>query len=153
MLEFNESLIAWNLQAADAREVIDVLAGKMHAQELVTADYGEQTWAREMIHPTGLPTKPFCIAFPHADAEGVHKSALGVAVLQQFVKFQNMADPDEELEVSLVFMLANSNPEEQIQTLRNLAVLFGQPDKLEELRNQATLQGVASWLRCELHLS
>jgi mannitol/fructose-specific phosphotransferase system IIA component (Ntr-type) len=50
-------------------------------------------------------------------------------------------------------MLANSNPEEQIQTLRNLAILFGQPDKLEELRNQATLQGVVSWLRCELHLS
>jgi PTS system galactitol-specific IIA component len=153
VLEFNESLIAWNLQAADAREVIHVLAGKMHTQELVAADYGEQTWAREIIHPTGLPTRPFCIAFPHADAAGVHKSALGVAVLQEFVKFQNMADPDEALDVSLVFMLANSNPEEQIQTLRNLAVLFGQPDKLEELRNQATLQGVASWLRCELHLS
>jgi PTS system galactitol-specific IIA component len=153
VLEFNESLIAWNLQAADAREVINVLAAKMHAQDLVAADYGEQTWAREIIHPTGLPTSPFCIAFPHADAEGVHKSALGVAVLQEFVKFQNMADPDEALEVRLVFMLANSNPEEQIQTLRNLAILFGQPDKLEELRNQATLQGVASWLRCELHLS
>ena len=153
MLEFNEFLIAFDLQAKDAREVIDLLAGNMHAQGLVAAEYGAQTWARELGHPTGLPTKPFCIAFPHADAEGVNRSALGVAVMRQPVKFQNMADPDESLDVMLVFMLANRDPQEQIQTLRNLAVLFGQPEKLIELRDQATLQGVESWLRRELRLS
>jgi galactitol PTS system EIIA component len=151
-LEFNESLIAFDLQAGVAKEVIDLLAGMMHAQGLVTAEYGAQTWARELHHPTGLPTRPFCIAFPHADAEGVHRSALGVAVMHQPVIFQNMADPDEDLEVSVVFMLANRDPEEQIQTLRNLAELFGQPDKLVALREQSTLQGVASWLRRELRL-
>jgi len=153
VLEFNENLIAFDLQAENAKEVIALLAGKMHAQGLVSAEYGAQTWAREMIHPTGLPTKPFCIAFPHADAEGVNRSALGVAVLRQPATFQNMADPDEGLDVRLVFMLANRDPEEQIQTLRNLAVLFGQPEKLIELRDQTTLRGVESWLRRELRLS
>ena len=152
MLEFNESLIAFDLQARNAKEVIDLLSGSMYAQGLVSAEYGAQTWARELEHPTGLPTKPFCIAFPHADAQGVNRSALGVAVMHQPVKFQNMADPDESLDVELIFMLANRDPEEQIQTLRNLAVLFGQPEKLVELRDQATLQGVASWLKRELHL-
>ena len=151
-LEFNESLIAFDLQAQDAREVIDLLAEKMHAQGLVITEYGAQTWERELHHPTGLPTKPFCIAFPHADAKGVHRSALGVAVMRQPVIFQNMADPDEGLEVSVVFMLANRDPGEQIQTLRNLAMLFGQPEKLVELREQSTLLGVASWLRRELRL-
>ena len=152
MLEFNETLIAFDLQANNARDVTDLLAGRMHAQGLVSAEYGAQTWAREMIHPTGLPTKPFCIAFPHADADGVSRSALGVAVLHEPVKFQNMADPEESLDVMLVFMLANRDPEEQIQTLRNLAVLFGQPEKLLELRDQSTLQGVESWLKRELRL-
>lgn len=152
MLEFNESLIAFDLQAKNAKEVIDLLSGSMYAQGLVSAEYGAQTWARELEHPTGLPTKPFCIAFPHADAQGVNRSALGVAVMHQPVKFQNMADPDESLDVELIFMLANRDPEEQIQTLRNLAVLFGQPEKLVELRNQVTLKGAASWLKRELHL-
>ena len=152
MLEFNESLIAFDLQAKDAREVIDLLAGKMHEQGLVVADYGTKTWTRETVHPTGLPTKPFCIAFPHADVDGVDRSALGVAILHEPVTFRNMADPDEGLDVMIVFMLANSNPEEQIQTLRNLAVLFGQPEKLVELRDQTALQGVESWLRRELRL-
>ena len=152
MLEFNESLIAFDLQAKNAKEVIDLLSGSMYAQGLVSAEYGAQTWARELEHPTGLPTKPFCIAFPHADAQGVNRSALGVAVMRQPVQFQNMADPDESLDVELIFMLANRDPEEQIQTLRNLAVLFGQPEKLVELRNQVTLKGAASWLKRELHL-
>ena len=153
MLTFNDSLIAFDLQAKDARDVIGVLAEKMHAQGLVAANYAEQTWLRELDHPTGLPTRPFCIAFPHADPDGVRQSALGVAVLHEPVTFQNMADPDEGLDVMLVFMLANRDPEEQIQTLRNLAVLFGQPEKLDELRNQTTLLEVESWLRRELRLS
>lgn len=152
MLEFNSSLVASDLRASDAQEVINLLAEKMRAQNLVSAEYGAQTWARELVHPTGLPTKPFCIAFPHADSEGVNRSALGVALLRQPVKFQNMADPDEALDVSIVLMLANRNPEEQIQTLRNLAMLFGQPEKLIELRDQTTPQGVEDWLRRELRL-
>lgn len=72
--------------------------------------------------------------------------------MRQPVTFQNMADPDEGLNVSVVFMLANRDPEEQIQTLRNLATLFGQPEKLVELREQSTLRGVESWLRRELRL-
>lgn len=153
MLEFNESLVAFDLQAKGAKEVIDLLADKLHVQDLVSAEYGAQTWAREMAHPTGLPTKPFCIAFPHADADGVNCSALAVAVLRQPVTFKNMADPDEGLDVMLVFMLANRNPEEQVQTLRNLAMLFGQPEKLVELRDQTIPQGVEDWLKRELRLN
>lgn len=49
-------------------------------------------------------------------------------------------------------MLANKNPEEQIQTLRNLALLFGQPEKLVALRGQVSLQAVEAWLKQELLL-
>ncbi len=153
MLEFNKSLVAFGLQAKDAKEVIVSLAQRLYEQGLVAVEYGAQTWAREELHPTGLPTKPFCIAFPHADADGVNQSSLAIAIMNQPVKFQNMADPEESLDVRMVFMLANRNPEEQIQTLRNLAMLFGQPEKLIELRDQTSLEGAESWLRRELRLS
>ena len=153
MLEFNETLIANNLEAANAREVIELLADRLHVAGMVSADYGAQTWAREQMHPTGLPTKPFCIAFPHADAQGVNRSALAVASMKQPVRFKNMVDPDEDLEVLLVFMLANRSPEEQIETLRNLASLFSQPEKLIILRDQPTPNEIVAWLRRELRLS
>lgn len=152
MLAFNESLIALNLEAPDCHAVIDVLASKLHAQGFVVEEYGQQTYQRELEHPTGLPTKPFCIAFPHADAQGVLASALALATLAKPVAFRNMGDPDEELPVSLVLMLANREPEEQIQTLRNLALLFSKPDKLVALRDQPTARDAAACLRAELHL-
>ena len=152
MLTFNKQLVALDLDAVDARTVIEVLAGKLHRQGLVVAEYGQQTYARELVHPTGLPTQPFCIAFPHADAEGVKESSLALAILSKPVVFKNMADPDDDLQVFLVLMLANRNPEEQIQTLRNLALLFGQPDKLVALRDQSTAEKAVTWLSGELHL-
>jgi PTS system galactitol-specific IIA component len=152
LLAFNESLVALNLEAADARSVIDLLAAKLHSQGLVAAEYGQQTYDRELEHPTGLPTRPFCIAFPHADAQGVHQSGLALATLVEPVAFKNMGDPDEELPVYLVLMLANRDPSEQVKTLRNLAVLFGKPDQLQTLRDQPTPQAAVAWLRRELRL-
>ena len=153
MLVFNPELVALNVEAPDAAAVIHLLAGKLHAQGLVSADYGQQTCARETQHPTGLPTTPFCIAFPHADATGVQQSALALAILKTSVVFKNMADPDEALPVDLVLMLANKSPEEQIQTLRNLALLFGQPDQLVMLRGQTDPVAAAAWLSEALGLN
>lgn len=152
MLVFNEGLVTCNLEAPDSLTVINHLAGRLAEQGLVSTDYGRLTYERECEHPTGLPTKPFCIAFPHADATGVNQSALAVALLKTPVLFKNMADPDEDLEVHIVLMLANKSPEEQIQTLRNLAMLFGEPEKLSELRDQSNPQEVSAWLKRELRL-
>ena len=152
MLVFNESLIVLDHVAEDSTSVINLLASKLFEQGLVTADYGKQTCERESLHPTGLPTKPFCIAFPHADADGVNQSALALATLKSPVPFKNMGDPDEDLQVLMVLMLANRNPEEQVKTLRNLAVLFGRPEKLQTIRDQSTPEAAVAWLRRELRL-
>ena len=152
MLKLQESFIQVDLDAKNSDEVINTLAGSLFEAGLVTADYGNATIEREGKHATGLPTRPFPIAFPHADADGVHESALAVATLKAPVGFKNMADPDEELPVELVIMLANKSPEEQIQTLRSLAELFGDPEKLSELRNLKKEDEIVEWLKLELAL-
>jgi galactitol PTS system EIIA component len=153
VLKLQESFIVLNYLAADSDAVIRELSGRLHEAGAVSADYGDATIAREQKHATGLPTTPFPIAFPHADADGVKESALAVATLSSPVGFQNMADPDEELKVELVIMLANKSPEEQIQTLRGLAELFGQPDKLQELKDLTDTAMVVEWLELELDLN
>lgn len=151
-LQFDQTLVAWDMETATAREVILHLAGLLQHAGHVAPDYGEMAWQRELHHPTGLPTRPFCIAFPHADAEGVIHSAMALARLEREVTFKNMADPDEDLAVSLVIMLANNNPTEQVQTLRNLAILFGEPEKLAALRDLSSPDAAAAWLKQELGL-
>ena len=153
MLVLEESFIHINLEAESSNEVIEVLSDSLYAAGMVGSKYAEDTIAREMEHPTGLPTKPFSIAFPHADAQGVSQSALAVALLKEPVTFRNMGDPEEDLLVEIVIMLANKEPEEQIETLRSLATLFGQPEKLSELRALTEPGKVVTWLKQELQLS
>lgn len=152
MLKFEKSFVILDLLADSSNQVIEELAGRLYEAGLVDADYGNATLARELEHPTGLPTRPFPIAFPHADATGVHQSALAVALLKQPVIFRNMADPEQALEVEIVIMLANRSPEEQIDSLKNLAELFGQPEKLAELKNITKAEKIVSWLSTELEL-
>jgi len=152
VLNFEESFVLPELDAADSDQVINQLAGCLCKAGFVDSKYGQATIDRELDHPTGLPTRPFPIAFPHADATGVQESALAVACLKNPVKFRNMADPDEELDVEIVIMLANKSPEEQINTLRNLAELFGEANKLAELKNITKACGIVDWLKTELAL-
>lgn len=152
MLKLQESFVIVDLEAPDSDAVIQELAGRLHQAGMVEAGYAAATIDREKHHATGLPTRPFPIAFPHADADGVIESALAVAILKEPVLFKNMADPDEELPVELAIMLANKSPEEQVDTLRKLAELFGQAEKLSELRGLSDTFEIVEWLTTELFL-
>jgi len=150
VFKIQRSFVSIDLIASRAEEIIEHLADRLYQAGMVEQEYGAAAIARERKHATGLPTKPFPIAFPHADAEGVLQSSLAVATLKTPVGFKNMADPEEELDVELVIMLANQSPEEQVATLQNLAVLFGTPQKLLELKNLQDPDLMVEWLKKEL---
>jgi PTS system galactitol-specific IIA component len=149
-LVIDPALILLGLRVADSNSAIGALAERLYRFGAVEEGYGQATLDREAKHPTGLPTKPFGIAFPHAEAEGVLQSSLAVATLVEPVTFFNMGDPEEELEVEIIFLLANREPEGQVQALRRLATVFGQPEKLEQLRSMTGEQVAAEWLEREL---
>ena len=71
MLAIEPDFILLDFAARDAEHVIMALSERLVEHDAVERNYGEETFARELKHPTGLPTKPFAIAFPHAEAEGV----------------------------------------------------------------------------------
>jgi PTS system galactitol-specific IIA component len=153
LLAFHKGLVLLNLEATSDMEVINLLADRLHASGLVSENYGRLTCEREAEHPTGLPTRPYCIAIPHADPGDVTQSSLAFASMKNPVKFKSMEDPDISLDVQLIIMLANNSPEEQIQTLRNLAILFSNPEKIEDLKNQPDVEKTTAWLERELELS
>ena len=146
----DEAIIAQDCEVADREELINLLAGKLRAAGYVDETYGQATIARERIHPTGLPTKPFPIAIPHADADGVIDSAMAFASMKKPVDFCNMVEPEEELPAEMIFMIANNTPEEQVKVLRKLATLFGDPEKLVELKALTQTASIVSWFETEL---
>jgi PTS system galactitol-specific IIA component len=149
-MKIDEAIIALDVEVNSSEALISILAEKLLEAGYVDETYGQATIVRERIHPTGLPTKPFPIAIPHADAEGVITSALAFASMKQPVMFCNMVEPEEELPAEMVFMIANNTPEEQVKVLRKLATLFGDPEKLVELKALTQSKNIVDWFEVEL---
>jgi PTS system galactitol-specific IIA component len=152
MLLFDDGCVALNLKAENAKEVILLLSGLLEKKGAVSAKYGQAAFKRERSFPTGLPTKPFSIAFPHAGGEQVYQPALAVAILAEPVVFKSMEDPTIELPTRIVILLANASPDEQVKILRHLVAILGIPQKLIELLNHKTISDLVAWMRNELTL-
>jgi PTS system galactitol-specific IIA component len=101
---------------------------------------------REKEYPTGLPIGEIAAAIPHTDAAYVLRSAMVVCVLPEPVKFRNMADPDEILDVRIVFMLAMKEPAFQVTWLKKLMGLLSKPALMQKILCIHDQQALADFL-------
>ena len=131
-----KSAIILNYSAEDAEDVVNTL-GKC----LFEAGYTKESFAlaaleREKTMPTGLPLSGgLNAAIPHTDIEHVLKPGVAFATLTEPVIFQNMANPEDSVLVSLVFMLALDQPKAQIGMLQEIAGILQNPKLIEDLIN------------------
>jgi len=131
---FREELVLLNYEAKDAEDVLKALADRLFEDGSVKDTYYQAMLDRERAYPTGLPTEGIKVAIPHAGVEHVNYSAFAIATMPQPVIFGEMgAGPDSQLDVQIVMMLANSDPDEQVKTLRKMVDLFDEPDSLHAL--------------------
>jgi PTS system galactitol-specific IIA component len=132
LISLGAMLIGANCKTAD--EVIRALSAALHESGHVKQSHAGATLAREATHPTGLPTEGlFCVAIPHTDPEHVLKPGIAIATLREPVSFKNMEDPDESLPVRLVFMLAFTDKDKQIEALQMVAGMLQSSDILNAI--------------------
>lgn len=126
-------LIVTQLEAVNSQDIIKALGDKMQTLGYVKDSYVPAVIKREGIFPTGLPLGDINVAIPHTDVEHVKKPAIAVATLAHPVAFGNMGDPENKLEVSIVFLLAMKEPHVQVDLLQNLVETFQNPEVLQSL--------------------
>lgn len=68
----------------------------------------------------------------------MNQPAIAVAKLASPVSFAEMGSADNALDVSLVMMMAISNPEEQVGLLKKILRLFSDVDVLKTLMASST---------------
>ena len=90
----------------DKEAVLHFLCSRLAEKGYVTGQYYPQVIQREKVHPTGLPTLPVGSAVAHADPIGVNHTGIALAVLDEPVIFNAMDNPQQELQVSLVFLMS-----------------------------------------------
>lgn len=143
--KINPDLLVFDLVKKDATEVIEYLAGLLYQGGFVKETYLEAILKREKEFPTGLFLTGYNIAIPHTETCEVNQAAIAVAVLKKPIIFRYMADPSQEVPVSLVFMLAIKDPKAQVPVLAQIMKIVGREEKLKALVNaedQATFKDI-----------
>lgn len=136
-LTIHEDNIVVNMEAGDRVEVIRRLGGLLFQHGYVKETYVQAVLDREVVFPTGLQTNLLGMAIPHTDTEHVIKPALAIATLANPVIFQAMGSPETEIPVTIVMMLAISDPKAVIPVLRSVLFILEKNEALEAL-TQAT---------------
>lgn len=129
----NKDLVYAHLNGKNSTDVINKLADALYQHGNVNADYKQAVLDREKKYPTGLPSGDICVAVPHTDVKYVKSPAIVFASLDHPVKFANMADKSQTVEVKFVAMLAMKEPHSQVKLLQSLMQLFQNQELLKKL--------------------
>ncbi|HFJ7946729.1 TPA: PTS sugar transporter subunit IIA, partial [Enterococcus faecium] len=123
----------FQLEVKDQKELFQVMSEQLKNAGCVKDSFLEGITNREQEFPTGLEVNQIGFAIPHTDSAHVNSSQICFASLKEPLVFSDMTDKSHEIPVRLVFMLAMSQPHEQIDTLQNLVSLFQNEEKVNEL--------------------
>ena len=130
--------ILLDASAADSTDIIEQLCARLRESGCIGDKYCQDVLAREREYPTGLPSEGVTAAIPHAFSDDVTETAVAIAVLREPVMFRNIADYDEELPVSLVFLLANGAGDgEHMDSLQELMDCMSRPTLLTAVKDAA----------------
>ena len=132
-ITFNEELILKINGKKQDMEVLAYMAEYLQSKGLVKDSYSKAITDREAEFPTGLFTGNINIAIPHADTEHVEKAAICVGVLEEPIIFRAMDDPDKELEIRLIIMLALKEAHGHIEMLQKVVELIKDQEALNKV--------------------
>lgn len=147
----SEACVDLDLAETDREGVLRHLAGLLAAQGYVQADYADKIVEREANYPTGLLFPDITIALPHGDPAYANCSAVAIGRCARPVPFHSMEDPDAEVDVQVVALLAVKDPDLHLMVLNDLMQTFTQPDACETLLTAQDPAAVCHLFRQALH--
>src|SRR5690625_2368323 len=114
-------------------EIITLLGERLYASGYVTRQFTQQVLLREKHYLTGLETKPYGMAMPHPDPEHVIQSSIAIASLTEPVTFYRMDHPSKPIEVTIVFVLAVKESQQQVKVIETLMDIFRDQQFMKQL--------------------
>ncbi|NPV71933.1 MAG: PTS sugar transporter subunit IIA [Firmicutes bacterium] len=121
------------LSVSDQNEAIDALSELLERDGVVKPGFRSAVKDRELGFPTGLPTSGTKVALPHTGAEHVYRSAVAIATLVTPVSFRVMGNPDDTVDVRIVFLLAIADRESQVHALSQLVEIVQEEEILKSM--------------------
>ncbi len=131
-----------NDTAHNSEEIIRKLGGMLFKKQYVKESYIQAVLEREKVFPTGLQTMTIGFAIPHADSQHVLQSTVAVATLTTPIIFKAMDNPDVDIPVSMVMMLAIDDPDKVVETLTKIISIVEDEGTLSQIMDATTKQEI-----------
>jgi galactitol PTS system EIIA component len=132
--QINKDLVSVRMKAQTAAEVITQLSNIFIDQGYARPSFTAAAIGREETAPTGLPTAGFGTAVPHADIVHTLKPGIAVGTLEKPVKFGQLGDPDNQIDISIVFLLSITQPKAQVFLLESLIEIYKHENLLRKMQ-------------------
>lgn len=137
---FDHQLCLFQLEINNQDELFEMMSNRLYEEGFVKDTYCMGICNREKEYPTGIMFEDTGFAIPHTDSKHVNKSQICFASLKNPIEFCDMTNKENKISVELVFMLAMSQPHEQVETLQNLMGLFQDLNAVKELKSCTTIE-------------
>ncbi len=123
-LRFDSTLVVRITEdGLNSEDVERRLASVLFEQGCVKDSFAQAVIDREASYPTALDMGGLNVAIPHCDIEHVISGALCVGVLAHPVDWRKMDDPNSSCKVSVVVMLALTEPHAHLDMLQKVVAL------------------------------
>lgn len=120
---FRPDLIDLNVEIKNSNELFEYISKKLLNKGLVFPGYFSALKEREKNFPTGLETKNFNVAIPHANPENVKVPFIYIVRLANPIVMKQMGD-GKEIDVKEIFVLGIKDGKKQVDVLSTLMELF-----------------------------
>ena len=130
-----------NYFAKDQLAAIAMAAQPLAEQGFVSKGFVEAVMEREKKFPTGLPTS-VGVALPHTEAKFVVNEGISILTLEKPVIFAGMGNPNEEIQIEIIFLLAINNPVKQINSLQTIITIIQNRKMLQQIKGAKDSQTI-----------
>jgi PTS system enzyme IIBC component len=132
---FKEENIFLNFNANDRKDFLSKISKILLEKKYVKEGFNDSIIKREEKYPTGLDFGEYKIAIPHTDPEYVNEEGIVTVKLKNPIIFRDMGLDENDLEVSVIFVLLVQKGEEQVNLLTKLMSLLEQKEVYNAIRN------------------
>lgn len=128
-IKFDSSLIVRiEGEGLTTEDVERTLASRLEEQGYAKDTFTAAILERESVFPTALDMNGINVAIPHCDVVNVNEAAICMGVLKHPVDWYRMDDPESTCAVSLVCMLALTEPHAHLEMLQKVISLVQDQD-------------------------
>lgn len=143
-MDLRPEFVMLDICADNRTQALEQLANTLLQEGMVKPDFPSAIVEREEEYCTGLAFEEMGIAIPHTTPNHVINPCIAIGVPTRPITFRSMGTPNIPCETEMIFMLAITDPDMQLDFLQTFMHILQTPGRLRDLKACKTQENLTS---------